>query len=293
MAGRVLSGVLSRLDLSEADHPEPVRCALELISDGEPRRLELNALLGSGLRIEFLGRISCIHCGRDTRRSYGSGYCYPCFTTLARCDLCVVSPDRCHYHLGTCREPEWGESFCMQQHLVYLANTSGLKVGITRAGREVGRWLDQGAVQALPIAAAGSRHHAGLLEADLARHVSDRTDWLQLTRRDAEPIDLPAAARRLRGAVGGLPPSVSWLESGRGRRFAYPVSGYPAVSVQLRARDGPAGPTALGGTLLGVKGQYLLLSDGVFNVRRHAGYHVRVELGAEFCSEPADQLALF
>jgi hypothetical protein len=292
MAGRVLSGVLSALDLSEAAPAEPVHCALEVISEGQTRRLALNALLGAGLRIEFLGRISCIHCGRDTRRSYGSGYCYPCFTTLARCDLCVVSPDRCHYHLGTCREPEWGETFCMHDHLVYLANTSGLKVGITRAGREVGRWLDQGAVQALPIAAAGSRRLAGLVEVALARHVSDRTDWQQLTRRDPQPLDLPAAARRLREALGGLPASVRWLESERCRRFAYPVSAYPALPAQLRA-PGPAEPAALSGTLLGVKGQYLLLSDGVFNVRRHAGYHVRVELGAEFRSEPADQLALF
>ncbi len=117
------------------------------------------------------------HCGASTRKSYGDGYCYPCFKTLARCDLCVVSPDRCHYAAGTCREPAWGEAFCMQPHVVYLANSAGAKVGITKPENLPGRWLDQGATQAVVIMRTHSRHQAGCVEAALARHVSDRTDW--------------------------------------------------------------------------------------------------------------------
>jgi hypothetical protein len=26
-------------------------------------------------------------------------------TKLAQCDLCIMSPERCHYDAGTCREP--------------------------------------------------------------------------------------------------------------------------------------------------------------------------------------------
>ena len=94
----------------------------------------LNPLIGEGLRIDYSGEIRCIHCDRKTSKSFNQGYCYPCFTRLAQCDSCIVSPEKCHYHAGTCREPEWGESFCMQPHLVYLAKSTGPKVGITRRG---------------------------------------------------------------------------------------------------------------------------------------------------------------
>ena len=137
-----LQGPLEKLAATRGVRGGPARYEL-VVGDG---RLALNPCVGAGLEIEFLGRISCRHCAAPTRRSYAQGYCYRCFKTLARCDLCVVSPDRCHYHEGTCREPAWGEAFCMSPHLVYLANSSGAKGGITRAGQEVGRWLEQGAV---------------------------------------------------------------------------------------------------------------------------------------------------
>lgn len=113
--------------------------------------LPVNPLLGQHLRIEFLGAIHCTHCGRKTKKSFAQGYCYPCFTKLAQCDSCIMSPERCHYAAGTCREPAWGEQFCMTDHIVYLANSSGVKVGITRASQVPTRWIDQGASQALPI----------------------------------------------------------------------------------------------------------------------------------------------
>ena len=94
-----------------------------------------NELLGSTIKLNYLGRIECIYCGRKTKKSFSQGYCYPCMIKLARCDSCIVSPEKCHYDEGTCREPEWGEQHCMRPHYVYLANSSGVKVGITR-GRE-------------------------------------------------------------------------------------------------------------------------------------------------------------
>ena len=110
----------------------------------------LNTLIGKKLTLEFLGQINCVHCGRNTNKSFNQGYCYPCFQKLAQCDSCVISPEKCHYDAGTCREPVWGDEFCMQDHIVYLANSSGLKVGITRASQVPTRWIDQGAIQALP-----------------------------------------------------------------------------------------------------------------------------------------------
>ena len=85
----------------------------------------VNPLIGTKLRLEYLGEINCTHCGRKTKKSFSQGYCYPCMTKLAQCDVCIMSPERCHYEAGTCRDPSWGEQFCMTDHVVYLANSSG------------------------------------------------------------------------------------------------------------------------------------------------------------------------
>ena len=116
---------------------------------------------------------------------------------LARCDLCFVSPERCHYHVGTCREPEWAEGVCWQPHTVYLALSSGPKVGITRAGREWRRWVDQGAVIARPLARVASRRLAGLLESFLKRWVADATDWRRLVRGERKLVSLEELSRQL------------------------------------------------------------------------------------------------
>ncbi len=103
----------------------------------------MNELIGKSIQLEFIGKIHCQSCGRETKKSFSQGYCYPCFQSLAECDLCVMSPERCHHHLGTCRDNDFAERFCMQQHHVYLANTTALKVGITRHENLPTRWLDQ------------------------------------------------------------------------------------------------------------------------------------------------------
>lgn len=282
-----VTGALRKLSIEAA---VPVRYAFQVMADGdEPALLPLNDQLGSGLRIEYLNRILCSHCGRRTPKSYGGGYCYACFTTLARCDLCVVSPARCHYHAGTCREPEWGESFCMRDHLVYLANTSGLKVGLTRSGFEEGRWMDQGAVQAMAILRARTRRDAGLAEVQIAQGLADRTDWRRLLRGDVPALDIAQECLRLQAALDDLPAGVSWIEPRKLRTFTYPIVRYPSRLERLRLTAGD-----VEGNLLGIKGQYLLLSSGVFNVRQHAGYEVRISLLPEpVATQGGDQLGLF
>ena len=126
---------------------DPVSYTMALGAQSMP----LNPLIGRMIKLSYLGKISCVHCGRDTNKSFSQGYCYPCFQKLAQCDSCIMSPEKCHYDAGTCREPIWGDEFCMQDHIVYLANSSGIKVGITRASQVPIRWIDQGAIQALPI----------------------------------------------------------------------------------------------------------------------------------------------
>ena len=122
-------------------HDTPVTYALPV---GE-QTVPLNPLLGKNISLCFDGEINCINCGRKTNKSFQQGYCYPCMQSLARCDLCILKPELCHYHKGSCREPEWGRDNCMIDHIVYLAVSSGLKVGITRHSQVPTRWIDQGA----------------------------------------------------------------------------------------------------------------------------------------------------
>lgn len=289
----MLSGELRHLGLSSKGPEGAVQAALCLNSEGAEIEHPLNPELGRCITLSFSGAVSCTHCGRVSARSFGSGYCYPCFRSLARCDLCVMSPDRCHYDQGTCREPQWGETFCMAGHLVYLANTSGLKVGITRAGREQGRWMDQGAVQALPILTAITRRDAGLAEVAIARTMSDKTNWRKLVSGEPETLKMLAERDRLKALGLSLPDGVSWISDATESRFHYPVTAYPQARGQLKAEA----DTRHTGTLLGIKGQYLLLSSGVFNVRRFAGFHVEVDFseptGTPQATDSSDQLGLF
>lgn len=244
--------------------------------------VDLKPLIGETLSLSFDGRIECANCGRVTKKSYSQGYCFPCSQRLAACDLCVLQPSRCHFDAGTCREPEWGEAHCMQKHYVYLANTSGLKVGITRAPQAMTRWMDQGASQALPIFAASTRRVSGLVEAALARHVSDRTDWRALLRGSPEPLDLAAERDRLLGLcqdeIGDIarrfgPDSIVPLPDAEAVEIEFPVLHYPEKIRSLSLDRMPS----IEGRIHGIKGQYLLLDAGVLNVRKFRSYIVTVE----------------
>ncbi len=242
-------------------------------------RVPLNALLGQSLQLEFLGAINCIHCNRATSKSFNQGYCYPCFRRLAQCDSCIMSPEKCHYHLGTCREPEWGEANCMIDHFVYLANTSGLKVGITRHSQVPTRWMDQGATQALPIFRVGSRLQSGLVETVFKSHIADKTNWQAMLKGPSTPADLESERQRLMAVCAaeiaalqqehGLQ-ALAVLEQQAVVEIDYPVLEYPRKVTSFNFDKNPL----VAGTLLGIKGQYLILHTGVINLRKFGGYQV-------------------
>lgn len=239
----------------------------------------LNPLIGKSIAIRYLGKINCIHCGRDTSKSFNQGYCYPCFQKLAQCDSCIISPEKCHYDAGTCREPVWGDEFCMQDHIVYLANSSGLKVGITRASQVPTRWIDQGAVQALPIMRARSRKQSGFAEMMFKQHVGDRTNWRNMLKGEAEGVDLESEKERLLALCEkelveleqqfGIH-AISVLTGVEPVSIYYPVSEYPEKITSFNFDSNPE----VTGTLMGIKGQYLILDTGVINLRRFTGYQV-------------------
>lgn len=254
---------------------EPVSYRLPI---GE-QHVELNALLGKSIQFRHSGRILCVHCGTKTNKSFNQGYCYPCFIKLAQCDMCIMKPETCHYEAGTCREPDWGQQFCFQPHVVYLANSSGIKVGITRRTQVPTRWIDQGAVQALPVFEVTSRHLSGLIEVALAKHVSDKTSWQQMLKNNVETLGLPSLRddllqkcadeiAKLRDRFGDS--AIRLLSDADALAINYPALQYPK-KVKSFNLDKEA---AVSGVLQGIKGQYLLLDTGVINIRKFAGYEV-------------------
>lgn len=241
--------------------------------------IAINPLLGKNIRLCFLGDIVCQHCGNKTLKSYGQGYCYPCFSRLAQCDVCIMSPEKCHYNAGTCREPEWGEKFCMAEHIVYLANSSGLKVGITRATQIPTRWMDQGAIQALPIFRVQTRYQSGLIEDILRQSMPDKTNWRTLLKQDATSIDLKAIRHQILTnsysmiaslqALHGIQ-AIQPIEDSDVFQFNYPVQQYPT---KINSHNLDKTPI-MEGHLQGIKGQYLILDQGVINIRKYTAYQV-------------------
>ena len=248
--------------------------------------VDLNPLLGRSIALAYSGEIHCVHCGRRTKKSFNQGYCYPCFQRLAQCDSCIVKPEQCHYHLGTCREPTWGEAHCMIDHFVYLANTSALKVGITRGTQIPTRWIDQGATEALPVFRVASRLDSGLVEVLFARYVADKTAWQANLKGPGDVIDLTAARDEL---LAKCAPALAELQATRGvdaitaiegvqtTQIEYPVLEYPQKVRSMTFDKLPE----VAGRLLGIKGQYLILDTGVINIRRHAGYGVALTVDEE------------
>jgi len=225
------------------------------------------------------GNILCLECGRKTKKSYSQGFCYPCFKKLAQCDLCVVSPERCHFDQGTCRSDDFAESFCMQPHIVYIANSSGIKVGITKQENLPTRWIDQGAVQALPIMNVMTRQQSGFVEVAFKNHVSDKTQWQQMLKAEDRHIDLIAARDELMTtAKADLDPvlhrfgihAIQPITDAEVQTFTYPVEQYPTKVVSLSFDKTPE----VKGKLLGIKGQYLIFDTGVINLRRFTSYEI-------------------
>ena len=243
-------------------------------------RVALNERIGEPLSLRWTGAIACTHCGRATKKSFAQGHCYPCFKRLAQCDTCIMKPETCHFFQGTCREPEWGERHCFQPHVVYLANSSGLKVGITRKTQMPTRWLDQGAIQALPILEVDTRQQSGFVEMLFKEQVADRTNWRAMLKGDVETMDLSAERDRLLTLLAdGLhqlrethgADAIRLLEQ-PAQHFHYPVSVFPKKVVSHNFDKQPL----VEGVLQGVKGQYLILDSGVINLRKFTGYEIQV-----------------
>lgn len=245
-------------------------------------RVHLNPFIGSHLSLSYTGTINCIECDRKSNKSFSQGYCFPCFRRLAACDSCIMSPEKCHYDAGTCREPDWAQTHCFVDHIVYLANTSGVKVGITRHSQVPTRWMDQGATQAQPIARVQHRQLSGLLETALAQHVKDKTAWQTMLKGNGEAVSLEEKRQELMRLCED---DIRALQDRFGLQALQLLEDEPSVSINYPVVEFPTKVSAhnfdknpqVEGKLMGIKGQYLLLDTGVLNIRKFGGYHIELE----------------
>lgn len=250
----------------------PVSYQLILVENGTEKAFPLNQFIGNEITLKHTGKIYDIHDGELIKKSYGQGFSYKNFISLAQCDTCIVKPELCHFDKGTCREPEWAKKHCFIPHIIYLSRTSGIKVGITRNTQVPTRWIDQGASEALPILEVSDRKTSGLLEVEIAKIIPDKTNWRKMLKGEtSEGPGLEEYKEMIFDQIAELLDIYDATEIEEDIvSIEYPVEKVPEKINSFNFDKDPE----VKGTLQGIKGQYFIFDHGVINIRKFQGYEI-------------------
>jgi hypothetical protein len=247
-----------------------IRYRLKLGSD----LLVMNNLIGRNLRMTFEGSHTCF-CGQLVPEVYRQNFCRECFFTKPEASPSIMKPELSKAHLGIEeRDLEFEKRLQLQPHFVYLAKTDRIKVGVTRHTQIPYRWMDQGAAQAVKLLETPNRYVAGQAEVALKEHFTDKTSWREMLKGTTSDEDLSEARER---ALSLLPEELRKLASDDDQiwNLNYP-NDYQLEKVTSLSFKAPGQQWE--GKLLGIRGQYLVTSSGVFNVRSHDGFMVTLEV---------------
>ncbi|MFD2099301.1 DUF2797 domain-containing protein [Flagellimonas iocasae] len=235
--------------------------------------LNVNQALNRELQIDFI-KYQCLNCGED-RPIYRQGFCKKCFYETPHAGDWIMKPELSTAHLDKeDRNLEYEKKMQLQPHIVYLANSSNVKVGVTRKSQVPTRWIDQGAHEAIEIAEVPNRYLAGITEVALKDHVSDKTSWQKMLKNDIEDLDLTEWRAKLKPYI---PEEAAqyFIEDNTETNLEFPVLQYPEKVKSLNLDKTPS----YKGVLKGIKGQYLIFEDStVFNVRGNEGYYVGISI---------------
>ncbi len=236
--------------------------------------LNINQLLGKNIEISFQG-YQCLNCGKK-KKVFRQGYCYDCFMTSASAGDWIMKPELSTAHLGIeDRDLDYEKRVQLQPHIVYLALSSDVKVGVTRKTQVPTRWIDQGATQAIPILEAPNRYLAGITEVALKNNYTDKTNWQKMLKNEIINVDLIKERATLKYIIPKEVQEYYDVERKDLFVFNYPVLHYPKKANSLNLDKTPN----FSGKLSGAKGQYLIFEDEtVFNVRSFEGYLVKIVL---------------
>jgi len=237
--------------------------------------LNMNDLIGSQVSLEFTSEINCIACGRDIKKTFSQGFCFPCSQSRADADICILKPELCHHGFpeNPCRDEEFAQSVCFKPHVLYAALTSGVKVGITRQVNVPSRWIDQGATAAIPLAQLPDRFTVGQVEHELAQKYADKTHWMTMLKTQHPEGNLEAVVEMMLDDLDEMGVEILDDSEMTQHNFEYPVEVWPTKISSLNLDKTPK----ICGKLNGIKGQYLMLDCGVLNVRKFTGYQVVVK----------------
>ena len=258
-------GVLTKM---QTEFGEPIQYYLVF----EDSFLNVNQLLDKNIEINFEG-YQCLNCGKK-KKIFRQGFCYECFYCSAAVGDWIMKPELSTAHLGIAdRDLVYEQKVQLQPHIVYLALSSEVKVGVTRKTQVPTRWIDQGAIQAISIVEVPNRYLAGITEVALKDHYADKTNWRKMLTNSVEHIDLIQERLKLENLIPAEVQEYFFLNKNDLYEMHYPVLEYPAKVKSLSLDKTPH----FQGKLTGIKGQYLLFEDGtVFNIRGSEGYVVKI-----------------
>ncbi|MGB3342907.1 MAG: DUF2797 domain-containing protein [Aequorivita sp.] len=257
-------GVLTKM---QTENGSPIQYFLVFENDF----LNVNQLLNKKVAINFLN-YQCLNCGLQ-KKIYRQGFCYNCFFEIPQAADWIIHPEKSQAHLGIeDRDLEYEKRVQLQPHIVYLANSSSVKVGVTRKTQVPTRWIDQGAHEAIEIVEVPNRYLAGITEIALKDHVSDKTNWRAMLKNDIKDEDLVLWRDKLKQFIPAEATDY-YLENNGETNLQFPVLKYPMNPKPLNLEKSPF----YEGILKGIKGQYLIFDDDtVFNIRGNEGYVVSI-----------------
>ncbi|MGG8496254.1 DUF2797 domain-containing protein [Tenacibaculum sp. TC6] len=257
-------GVLKKMSTENLDS---VQYYLDMKTDF----LSMNQLLNKTLELSFV-TYECLQCGLE-KEIYRQGFCKSCFFDTASAGDWIMRPELSKAHLDIeDRDLAYEKQVQLQPHIVYLANSSNIKVGVTRKSQVPTRWIDQGAHEAIEIVEVPNRYLAGITEVALKEHIADKTNWRKMLKNEVEDEDLVAWQHKLREFI---PKEVQeyFIENNKETTINFPVKRYPEKPKSLNlVKD-----QTYTGKLVGIKGQYLIFEDEtVFNIRANEGLVVKI-----------------
>lgn len=257
-------GVLTKM---QTENGSPIQYFLIFENDF----LNVNQLLNKRIAINFLN-YQCLNCGLQ-KKIYRQGFCYNCFFEIPQAADWIINPEKSQAHLDIeDRDLDYEKRVQLQPHIVYLANSSSVKVGVTRKNQVLTRWIDQGAHEAIEIVEVPNRYLAGITEVALKDHVSDKTNWRAMLKNDIKDEDLASWRDKLKQYIPAEATEY-YLENNGETHMQFPVLKYPIKPKPLNLEKTPF----YEGVLKGIKGQYLIFEDDtVFNIRSNEGYVVSI-----------------
>ena len=259
-------GVLRKM---ETEFGQPIQYFLIFENDF----LNMNQLLNKTINIQFV-KHQCLNCGLD-KPIYRQGFCRSCFYEIPQAADWIMRPELSTAHLDKeDRDLEYEKRAQLQPHIVYLANSSNVKVGVTRKNQVPTRWIDQGAHEAIEIVEVPNRYLAGITEVALKEHVSDKTNWRTMLKNDITDESLEVWKQKLKVYIPEEAQDY-FIENNSETHLDFPVLQYPEKPKSLNIEKAQE----FIGKLVGIKGQYLIFEDQtVFNIRANEGKVVAISM---------------